>query len=132
MKVGICDSADIDGIVTEIDNTPIDDVVLMFIVAAYRPAKNLMHEQASILARSGKVGRRKQPPFDSLLAPFTKHKGFGLRESLVGIGNSRLPVYCPICHLKGLSKKYSGPPRWIGGAGYNNLNPFEFGLLQGR
>ncbi|MGZ8234117.1 hypothetical protein, partial [Methylobacter tundripaludum] len=68
---------DIDGIVTEIDDSPTDEIVLMFIMAADRPAEDLVHEQASILAGSGKIGWRKQPTLGSLVAPFTKHKDFG-------------------------------------------------------
>lgn len=99
MKVGVCDSADIDGIVTEIDYSPPDDIVLMFIVAADCPAEDLIHEQASILARSGKIGWRERMPLGGLLAPFTKYKDLGLCETFVGIGKLRLPVYSPVCLL---------------------------------
>lgn len=44
MKVGICDSANINGIVTEINYSPPDEIVLMLIVATDRSAEDLIHE----------------------------------------------------------------------------------------
>jgi hypothetical protein len=110
MKIGICDSADIDGIVTEIDDSPADDIVLMFIVAADRPAEDPVHEQAAIFARSGKIGWSECASLGSLLAPFMKHKNLGLREAFLGIGELRLPVYSPVCHFMALTNLIMSKP----------------------
>lgn len=111
MKVGICDSADIKGIVTEIDDSPPDDIVLMLIVAADRPAENPIHKQASILARPRKIGWRGCMSLGSLFAPFTKHKDFGLCETFVGIGKLSLPVYrVQSIIIKSLGESHIGPP----------------------
>ncbi len=69
MKVGICDSADINGIVTEINDTPADDIVLMFIVAADCSSENLVHEQVAILARAGKIGWGERASFGRIRVP---------------------------------------------------------------
>ena len=103
MQVGVGDLADIHGIVAEIDNPPADHVVLMFVVAPDRPAENLVHEQAAVFARSGKIGWRARLALGRQLAPFAKYEHLGLAEARVGIGELRLPVYGPVCHLSILS-----------------------------
>ena len=56
-------------------------------------------------------------PLGGLLAPFTKHKNLGLRETFVGIGKMCLPVYSPIGHFKGLSELHIGPLDGLEGRG---------------
>lgn len=85
MKIGIGDSANVQRIVTEIDNAPSDKIVLVFIVAADCSAKDLIHEQAAIFTRSGKIKWQERLPLCCLLTPFTKHKNLGEGETFIGI-----------------------------------------------
>ena len=110
MKIRVGDSDDIEGIMAEVEYAPADDIVLMLIVAADRAAEHLIHKQASVFARAGKIGWNGDTSLGSLFAPFTKHKNFGLSKTFIGIGKLRLPVYSPIGHFRGLRKAYVGPP----------------------
>lgn len=50
MKVWINNPANINGVMTQINYSPTDDVILMLIVATDQTAKYLIHKQASIFA----------------------------------------------------------------------------------
>lgn len=92
MKVGVSYSTHIHSIVAEINDTPADNVVLVFVMAMNGSAEHPVHEQASVFARTGQVGWRNCTPLGRLLTPFTEHEYFGLREAFVGIGELRLMV----------------------------------------
>jgi hypothetical protein len=89
VQIRLAHARDIPGLMTQIHQLPVDEVVLVFIVPPDGSAENTLHEEGPVLAGAREIQRDLVRLADGFFAPLPEHEDLGRQK--VGVGKGQAP-----------------------------------------